>query len=224
MQYDEKALIPKNYFLDPPSIKNPFTEYLCAEGVTQFAIAETHKFGHVTYFFNANREGYINPKLEKYIEIKSDPSETIKDRPKMKAYEVKDELIKAIISGSYKFLRVNFANGDMVGHTGVLSAAMIAAETVDEVVKEVAETVDSLNGITLITADHGNLEDMSPELKTAHTCNPVMFAILDSGYKGEYIISKDLSNPGLGNVAATILNLLGYEKPDSYLDSLIKFL
>jgi len=179
---------------------------------------------NVTYFFNGNKEGYINPELEKYIEIKSDPSETIKDRPKMKAYEVRDEMIKAIVSGNYKFLRVNFANGDMVGHTGVLSAAMTAVETVDEIVKEVVETVDGLNGITLVTADHGNLEDMSDNLKTAHTCNPVMFAVLDSGNQGEYIINEDISNPGLGNVAATILNLLGYEKPESYLDSLIKFL
>lgn len=221
--YDEKAKIPKHYFIDPPVIKNPFTEYLCAEGVRQFAIAETHKYGHVTYFFNGNREGYINPDLEKYVEIKSDPSETIKDRPKMKALEVKEQLIKAIISNKYKFIRVNFANGDMVGHTGVKSAAMIAAETVDECVKEVSEIVEGLDGITIITADHGNLEDMSEKWKTAHTCNPVMFNILDSGYNNEYTMRNDLENPGLGNVAATILNLLGYDKPIEYLPSLIKF-
>ncbi|MHA1147424.1 MAG: 2,3-bisphosphoglycerate-independent phosphoglycerate mutase [Promethearchaeota archaeon] len=224
MQYDEKERIPKKFFLEPPSIKNPFTEYLCAEGIKQFAIAETHKYGHVTYFFNGNKEGYINPNLEKYIEIKSDPSDTIMSQPKMKAYEVRDALLKALISEDFKFLRVNFANGDMVGHTGSLSAAMIAAETVDECVKDVVEAVESLNGIAVITADHGNLEEMVGQFKTAHTLNPVMFAIVDSCYKGEYIIRDDLAVPGLGNVAATILNLLGYKKPESYMDSLIKFL
>jgi len=222
--YDEKANIPKNYFIDPPQIKKPFTKYLCAEGVMQFAIAETHKYGHVTYFFNGNNEGYINPKYEKYIEIKSDPSEMIKDNPKMKAYEVKEELIKAIVSGEYKFIRVNFANCDMVGHTGSLSASMIAAETVDESVNEVVDIVETLNGISIITADHGNLEEMEGKFETAHTLNPVMFAIIDSNYNNEYIINENMKSPGLGNIAATILNLLGYEKPENYLDSLIKFL
>lgn len=224
MLYDEKANIPNKYFIEPPIIKNPFTEYLCAEGVKQFAIAETHKFGHMTYFFNGNREGYINPDLETYVEIKSDPSETIKDNPKMKALEVKEKVLEAIVSNKYEFIRVNFANGDMVGHTGVKSAAMIAAETVDECVREISEVVEGLNGITIITADHGNLEDMSDELKTAHTCNPVMFNILDSGYSNEYVMKDNLEDPGLGNVAATILNLLGYEKPPDYLPSLIKFI
>ena len=125
---------------------------------------------------------------------------------------------------SDKFLRVNFANGDMVGHTGSLSAAMIAAETVDGCVKEIVELVESLNGITIITADHGNLDDMSDRWKTSHTLNPVMFAIIDSGYNNEYVIKDDMEAPGLGNCAATILNLLGYEKPEGFMDSLIKFI
>ena len=224
LQYDEKMKIPKNFFIEPPIIEDPLTMYLCAEGIQQYAIAETHKFGHVTYFYNGNREGYINPDLEKYVEIKSDPSEMIQDNPKMKAYEVKDNLIEALVSGNYDYLRVNFANGDMVGHTGSLSAAMIAAETVDECVKEVVETVESLNGIALITADHGNLEEMEGQYQTAHTLNPVMFAIVDPQYEGEYIIDESLEVPGLGNVAATILNLLGYQKPEGYMDPLIKFL
>ncbi|MGQ4873048.1 MAG: 2,3-bisphosphoglycerate-independent phosphoglycerate mutase [Promethearchaeia archaeon] len=224
LEYDEKEKIPKNYFIAPPKINNPFTKYLCDLGIKQFAIAETHKYGHVTYFFNGNREGYINPNLEKYVEIHSDPSEMIEENPKMKAIEVKDRLIKALITEDYKFLRVNFANGDMVGHTGNLTAAMVAAETVDKCVKEVVDVVDSLNGISIVTADHGNLEDMSEEFRTAHTLNPVMFAIIDSGYNGEYIIREDIQKPGLGNVAATILNLLGYENPPEFMPSLIKFL
>ncbi|MFX1327779.1 MAG: 2,3-bisphosphoglycerate-independent phosphoglycerate mutase [Promethearchaeota archaeon] len=220
LQYDDKLNIPKNYFIEPPKINNTISDYLSLEEISQFAIAETHKYGHVTYFWRGNRD--IKIKGEDCVEIKSDPSETIKDQPKMKAYEVRDELIKAIISGKYKFLRVNFANGDMVGHTGVKSAAMIAAETVDECVNEIVNTVTALNGIAVVTADHGNLDEME-EFKTAHTLNPVMFTIIDSDYNNEYKINDKVKNPALGNIAATILNLLGYYKPDGYLDSLIKF-
>ena len=220
LQYDDKLNIPKNFFIEPPRINRTITDYLSIEGLNQFAIAETHKYGHVTYFWRGNRD--IKIKGEDCIEIKSDPSETIKNRPKMKATEVRDELIKAIISGKYRFLRVNFANGDMVGHTGVKSAAMIAAETVDKCVKEVVDTVSALNGITLVTADHGNLDEME-KYKTAHTLNPVMFAIIDSGHNNEYEIDKNIKEPSLGNIAATILNLLGYEKPTDFLKSLIRF-
>ena len=221
LQYDDKLSIPKNYFIDPPRIYNTISDYLSTEGINQFAIAETHKYGHITYFWRGNRD--IKIKGEDCLEIKSDPSETIKDRPKMKAFEVKDELIKAIISGKYKFLRVNFANGDMVGHTGVKSAAMIAAETVDDCVRDVVDTVTALNGITIVTADHGNLDEME-EYKTAHSLNPVMCAIIDSGYNNEYVIDEKLKEPSLGNIAATVLNLLGYEKPEGFLNSLIKFI
>jgi len=220
LQYDDKLNIPKNYFIDPPRIHNTISDYLSTEGIKQYAIAETHKYGHVTYFWRGNRDIKITG--EDCVEIKSDPSETIKSHPRMKAYEVRDELIKAIISSKYKFLRINFANGDMVGHTGVKSAAMIAAETVDECVKEIVDTVASLNGITVVTADHGNLDEMVKS-KTAHTLNPVMFAIIDSEYNNEYIINEDIKDPALGNIAATLLNLLGYERPKDYLDSLIKF-
>ncbi len=220
LQYDENLNIPKNYFIDPPRINNTISDYLSTEGLNQFAIAETHKYGHVTYFWQGNRD--LKIKGEDCVEIKSDPSETIKDRPKMKAYEVRDELIKAIISGKYKFLRVNFANGDMVGHTGVKSAAIIAAETVDECVNEIVDSVTALNGITIVTADHGNLDEMV-EFKTAHTLNPVMFAIVDTCYNNEYVINDEIKEPALGNIAATILNLLGYEKPGNYLNSLITF-
>jgi 2,3-bisphosphoglycerate-independent phosphoglycerate mutase len=204
-----------------------------------FALAETHKYGHVTYFFVGNKDlaekkEIIEEKDQKiimahsskneiYCEVVSDPAETIKDKPKMKAYEVKSILTKAIVAGKYKFIRVNFANGDMVGHTGLKSAAMIAAETVDECVKEVVELVKTLNGIAIVTADHGNLEDMSGRVQTAHTTNPVMFAIIDSGYNDEYTVRDDLEDPGIGNIAATILNLLGYKAPDYFLKSLISF-
>ena len=239
LQYDEKLGIPKKFFIGPPKIDATIVEYMNANNISQFAISETHKIGHLTYFWCGNQDLKIESEKvldeeyelnisksslnETYIEVVSEPSELIKEHPRMRAYKVKDELIKAIISGKYKFLRVNFANGDMVGHTGSLSAAIIAAETVDECVKEIVDVVDGLNGITIVTADHGNLDYMTGDYETAHTLNPVMFAIVDSCFNNEYIINDDLNEPALGNVAATIMNLLGYEKPESFFDSLIKF-
>jgi len=237
--YDKNLGIPKNYFIGPPKIDLTIVDYMNANNINQFAISETHKIGHLTYFWCGNRDLKISSESikdeeyllnisksslnETYIEVVSEPSELIKEHPRMRAYKIRDELIKAIISGKYKFLRVNFANGDMVGHTGSLSASIIAAETVDECVKEVVETVNSLNGITIVTADHGNLDYMTGDFETAHTLNPVMFAIIDSNYNNEYVINDEITEPALGNVTATIINLLGYEKPESILDSLIKF-
>jgi len=239
LQYDDKLKIPESFFIPPPKIDKTIVDYLYEENVPMFAISETHKIGHLTYFFCGNRD--LKTKSEEieqhdtkmimshssnneiYFEVVSDPAAEIKDKPKMKAYEIKSVLTKAIVSGKYKFIRVNFANGDMVGHTGIKSAAMIAAETVDECVKDVVELVETLNGIAIVTADHGNLEDMEGKWNTSHTLNPVMFAIIDKNYNGEYVIRDDLDNPALGNIAPTILNLLGYQKPEKFLDSLISF-
>jgi len=222
-QYDKKKNLPRNYFIAPPEVDDPLSKYLCAEKIRQFAIAETHKFGHITYFWNGNKDGYVCEKYEKYVEIQSDPSEMIEDNPKMKAIEVKDKLIKTLELGNYKFLRANWANGDMVGHTGNLQSAIIAAETVDKCVKQVVDKVLELNGIAIVTADHGNLEEMEEGHETAHSLNPVMFAIIDSNYKNEYHIDESIEEPGLGHVAATVLNLLGYQKPSTFMKSLIKF-
>ncbi|TFF85926.1 MAG: 2,3-bisphosphoglycerate-independent phosphoglycerate mutase [Promethearchaeota archaeon] len=222
-QYDKKKNLPKHYFIDPPEVEDPLTKYLCYEKIKQFAIAETHKFGHITYFWNGNKEGYVCEDYEKYVEIKSDPSEMIEDNPNMKAYKVRDGLIEALETGDYRFLRANWANGDMVGHTGNIDSAIIAAETVDECVKDVVQKVMDLNGIAIVTADHGNIEEMGKGHSTAHSLNPVMFAIIDYNYNNEYEINKNIKEPGLGNVAATLLNLLGYKKPSSFMDSLIKF-
>ncbi|MBD3213387.1 MAG: 2,3-bisphosphoglycerate-independent phosphoglycerate mutase [Candidatus Lokiarchaeota archaeon] len=222
-QYDKRKGLPRNYFIEPPEVEDPLSKYLCAEKIQQFAIAETHKYGHITYFWNGNKEGYVCEEYEKYVEIKSDPSEMIEDNPKMKAIEVKDSLIDALASKHYKFLRANWANGDMVGHTGNINSAIIAAETVDKCVKSVVDKVLELDGIALVTADHGNLEEMGEGQETAHSLNPVMFAIIDGNYDGKYQINQDIQEPGLGNVAATILNLLGYNKPDTFMPSLIVF-
>jgi 2,3-bisphosphoglycerate-independent phosphoglycerate mutase len=192
-----------------------------------FAISETQKYGHVTYFWNGNRSGYIDEKLEKYMEIPSDKL-TFDKAPKMKAYEITEATTELLKSGKYRFGRLNFANGDMVGHTGVMAAAITAVETVDECVGKLLQLVESLGGIAVITADHGNCDEMftikkgKKTAKTSHTLNPVPFVIYDPGYNGEYKLSK-VEAPGLSNVAATLCNLLGYEKPAAYDPSLITF-
>ncbi|MCH7826794.1 MAG: 2,3-bisphosphoglycerate-independent phosphoglycerate mutase [Bacteroidetes bacterium] len=227
MQYDGDTLLPKNFLVQPPKIDRTISAYLCEEGVTSFAISETQKFGHVTYFWNGNRSGYINEKLEKYIEVTSDKIEFDK-APKMKAEEIKDKTIELLRSGKYKFGRINFPNGDMVGHTGNLEAAVIAIETVDKCVGELLDVIKELNGIAVVTADHGNSDEMfvikngDKIIKTCHSLNPVPFIIYDPNYNGEYIL-KNIDNPGLTNITGTLLNLLGYKNVDDYDESLIGF-
>ena len=227
MQYDGDLSIPKNYLVFPPKIDRTVSAYLCAENVKSFAISETQKYGHVTYFWNGNRSGYIDKELETYLEIPSDKIEFDK-APKMKAYEITDKTSELLKSHNYKFGRINFPNGDMVGHTGNLDAAIIAVETTDECVGKLLKVIDETNGVALITADHGNSDEMYTEKngvktpKTSHTLNPVPFIIYDPQYNNEYEMS-DVKNPGLTNIAATILNLLGYEKVEDYDESLIKF-
>jgi len=228
MEYDGDLHIPPNFLVMPPAIDRTISEYLCAEGVTSFAISETQKFGHVTYFWNGNRSGYIDESLETYIEIPSDKIQFDK-APKMKAQEITEKTIELLRSGRYRFGRLNFANGDMVGHTGVMEAAIIAVETVDSCVGVLVEEVLKLGGIAVVTADHGNSDEMftidsegNRKPKTSHTLNPVPFVIVDSGYSGEYEMAA-LEKRGLSNVAATLLNLLGYEKVEDYDPSLILF-
>lgn len=226
MQYDGDKLIPKKYLVFPPNIQNILSDYCCNNKIHSFAIAETHKFGHVTYFWNGNRSGYVCEDKEEYVEIKSDPNEMIETHPEMKANEVCKRTIEALKSERFKFLRVNFANGDMVGHTGNIKAAVKAVKIVDKCIAQLIQVVDELDGITVITADHGNCEDMKTpdgKMKTAHSLNQVGFWIIDKNWKGEYSINKKINNLGLSNVAATILNLFGFERPNFYRESLIKF-
>jgi 2,3-bisphosphoglycerate-independent phosphoglycerate mutase len=227
MEYDGDTHMPPKFLVQPPHIDRTVSEYLCAEKVRSFAISETQKFGHVTYFWNGNRSGYLDPSLETYVEIPSDRVDFDK-APKMKAREIKDKTIEMLRSGRYRFGRLNFANGDMVGHTGVMEAAIVAVETVDQCIGELIQTTEKLGGIAVVTADHGNSDLMftvkgngSKEIKTAHTLNPVPFAICDPNYRGEYEMAP-LKKRGLSNVAATLLNLLGFQKVEDYDPSLIK--
>lgn len=227
MEYDGDLHIPSNYLVAPPEIDRTMSEYLAAEKVTSFAISETQKFGHVTYFWNGNKSGYIDETLETFVEIPSDKI-PFDQAPKMKAFEITEKSIELLKSGKYQFGRINFANGDMVGHTGVMSAAIEAVETVDKCVGELLKVVEELGGIAIITADHGNADEMFTEkkgkieIKTSHTLNPVPFIIFDPQYDAEYKMAK-VENAGLTNIASTVINLLGYEKVEDYDASLIEF-
>lgn len=226
MQYDGDLEIPSRYLVEPPSIDKTLSTYLCASGVRSYAISETQKFGHVTYFWNGNRSGYVDPQLERYVEVESDKV-TFDLRPWMKAEEITVAVIEAIRSGKYKFIRLNYPNGDMVGHTGVEAAVRIAVETVDLCLGRVLTAIEAAGGIAVITADHGNADCMWTEKNgerlpmVAHTKNPVPFVILDYSDSNRFVLSE-VEQPGLANVAATLCNLLGYAAPSEYEPSLVR--
>jgi 2,3-bisphosphoglycerate-independent phosphoglycerate mutase len=226
MEYDGDAHIPGNFLVEPPAIDRTIGQYICANDVKSYAVSETQKYGHVTYFWNGNNSGYVCEALEKYEEIRSDVI-PFDQRPWMKAAEITDAMIAAIESGEYKFLRLNYPNGDMVGHTGNMAAVIISVEAVDLCLSRLLPVIEKHKGIAVITADHGNADLMFTEKKgkrepmVAHTLNPVPFIIKDySGANG--IRMRSVANAGLSNIAATLLNLLGYEKPDEYDESLVE--
>ncbi|NNE10865.1 MAG: 2,3-bisphosphoglycerate-independent phosphoglycerate mutase [Ilumatobacter sp.] len=228
LQYDGDELVPTNYLVAPPAIDRTVSHYLCAEGVRSFAVSETQKYGHVTYFWNGNRSGYIDRSLETYVEIPSDRLE-FDEKPEMKVREITAEVIDLLRSGEFRFGRLNYPSGDMVGHTGNLEATVEAMTVIDECLAELVEVIEELDGVLIFTADHGNADIMFTEgddgkrsIKTSHTLSPVPFAIFDPNYDGEYHISP-AADPGLANVAATICNLLGFEAPDDYEPSLVEF-
>jgi 2,3-bisphosphoglycerate-independent phosphoglycerate mutase len=226
MQYDGDAKIPRNYLVEPPAIDNTLGEYLCAAGVSSYAISETQKFGHVTYFWNGNKTGYIDEKYEKYVEIPSDKV-TFDERPWMKAAEITDKVIDAIQTGQYDFIRLNFANADMVGHTGFTASIRIAVETVDICLKRLLGTIRDAGGIAIITADHGNADCMWREKNgkiipmVAHTLSPVPFVVQDFSGLNTFVLA-DVKEPGLANVAATICTLLGYQQPEEFEPALLQ--
>jgi 2,3-bisphosphoglycerate-independent phosphoglycerate mutase len=216
-------------------------EYLAATGVKTLAISETQKYGHVTYFFNGNRTGKFDEKLEDYEEIKSDVV-PFEQRPWMKCAEITDRILEAIASGKYDFIRLNYPNGDMVGHTGIYQAVVCSMEGMDLQLGRLQKAVDKAGGVMVITADHGNSDDMfehdkksgavsrkpdgSPKAKTSHSLNPVPCIIYDPEYKGEYPREplEGALNEGLGisSIAATCIQLLGYVPPADYDKSVLK--
>lgn len=224
LQYDGDLELPKSYLVSPPDIQNTLTELLVKNGINEYAISETQKYGHVTYFWNGNRSEKFSDSLETYEEVPSDRV-PFEQRPWMKAAEITDKLINAIQSKKYLFLRANFPNGDMVGHTGDFAAARIAVETVDLCLNRIIKAVDKVDGILIVTADHGNADEMlekaksgqQPRAKTAHTLNPVPFILYDKTEKHEL----KQGNFGLANVAPTVAKLIGIEIPDMWEESIL---
>ena len=232
LEYDGDLHIPKNYLVSPPFIKNTLGENLSKEGIKQYAISETQKFGHVTYFWNGNNSSKF--KGETYVEVPSD-NLPFEQRPWMQCAQITDKLIDALKSGEYKFLRTNFPNGDMVGHTGSFDAAVIGVESVDLCLARILPVVDQMNGVAIITADHGNADEMyetkkgavsidkktgKPKPKTSHTLNKVPFIIYDN--RKEKVYSLKDGEFGLANAASTVANLLGYEAHETWEESMIE--
>ncbi len=237
LEYDGDLHIPSRFLVNPPEISNTMTEYLVSAGIPELAISETQKYGHVTYFWNGNKSGKFSEELETYIEIPSDVV-PFEERPWMKCAEITDALIECLRSGKYKYLRVNFPNGDMVGHTGSFLATECSMEALDLQLARILKVVDELEGAALITADHGNADEMyeidkktkapkagkdgSYKAKTSHTLNPVPFIIYDNFTADKYTVKTGRSDFGLSSVAATTVNLLGFEAPDIWDESMVE--
>ncbi len=237
MQYDGDFGIPKLYLVSPPAIACTLGEYMAKNRIPQLACSETQKFGHVTYFWNGNRGGMFDPDVETYREVPSDRV-PFEQRPWMKAAEITDVMISELLGGRFRFARCNYPNGDMVGHTGVFEATVVAVEAVDLSLGRLLRTVAGLHGIALVTADHGNADEMierdmsgkfvidpntgRPAARTSHSLNPVPFAVYDPANPQGHRLRADLPGAGLANVAATILNLLGYEAPPGYEPGLVE--
>ena len=234
MEYDGDLHVPRQFLVTPPAIDKTIAEYLCASKVRQFSISETQKFGHITYFFNGNKSGKFDDKLEEYVEIPSDivPFE---ERPWMKCAEIADRVIKEVESGTWDFIKLNFPNGDMVGHTGNFQAVVCSMEGLDLQIGRIHKAVMEAGGVMVITADHGNADDMfehgkdgsvqykengDPKAKTSHSLNPVPCIICDGNYQGEYETELK-TGLGISSIAATCMNLLDFEAPAEYDPSII---
>ncbi|KAM7257700.1 hypothetical protein ACFE04_013441 [Oxalis oulophora] len=198
---------------------------------------ETVKFGHVTFFWNGNRSGYFNQEMEEYVEIPSDSGITFNVKPKMKAIEIAEKARDAILSRKFDQVRVNLPNSDMVGHTGDIEATVTACKAADDAVKMILDAIKQVGGIYVVTADHGNAEDMVKrdkkgqplldkngkiQILTSHTLQPVPIAIGGPGLAPGVSFRKDLPDGGLANVAATVMNLHGFVAPADYEPTLIE--
>jgi 2,3-bisphosphoglycerate-independent phosphoglycerate mutase len=241
MQYDGDAKLPKQYIVEPPSIDRTMGEYLVASKVKLLAISETQKYGHVTYFFNGNRQGKFSESFEDYVEVPSD-SVPFEQRPWMKCAEITDRVIEALESGTYAFIRLNYPNGDMVGHTGNYQAVVAGMEGMDLQLGRLRTAVEKAGGIMILSADHGNSDDMyehdkksgavsrkadgRPKAKTSHSLNPVPCVIFDPESKGEYEAQLRSEAEGkvlgISSLAATCIELLGFRAPADYDPSVLR--
>ncbi len=222
LQYDGDLNIPENYLVQPPVITNTLTEVLCQAGIREYAVSETQKYGHVTYFWNGNRSGKVCEELEVYEEIPSDVI-PFEQAPAMKSREITEKMVAAMASKEFGFLRCNFPNGDMVGHTGVMDAVVYAMECVDNGLRAILDAADQYGYTVLITADHGNADQMTEtkkgktSVRTAHSLNAVPFIIYDRDRVWEV---KDGAF-GLANVAPTVVRMMDLTAPDCWEESMV---
>lgn len=219
-EYNSDTHVPEHQLVAPVQYRNALNEFLGNRQISQLAISETVKFGHITYYFNGN--SYNKYPLEEHIEI---PSYTLPfdTRPWMKAAEITDVALDEM--DKFKFVRLNYPNGDMVGHFADMDSTIVAMEAIDLQLKRLAKKVDELGGMLIVTADHGNAEELIDEdgqPKTSHTTNPVPCIFYDNTKNaGKYQI-KNIENAGLANLAATIATLLGQKDlPSEWQPSLI---
>ncbi|MEM8608059.1 MAG: 2,3-bisphosphoglycerate-independent phosphoglycerate mutase [Myxococcota bacterium] len=235
MEYDGDLKLPRHYLVQPPAIDRTLGEYLARNRVTQFACSETQKFGHVTYFWNGNRTGMFDESYEEYVEVPSDVI-PFEQRPWMKAAEITDATLTALAGEGLRHARINYANGDMVGHTGHRDAAVIAVEAVDLSLARIIPVIERSNGAMIVTADHGNCDEMFEldktgafqrgaegqlRAKTSHTLNAVPCYVYAPGYP-QLELDDSITTPGLANIPATTLELLGFERPEGYEPSILR--
>ena len=222
LQYDGDLNIPEHYLVQPPVITNTLTEVLCKAGIHEYALSETQKYGHVTYFWNGNRSGKVDENLEVYEEIPSDVI-PFEQAPAMKSKEITEHMVEAMASGKFQFLRCNYPNGDMVGHTGVMEAVVYAMECVDAGLKAILEAADKYGYTVLITADHGNADQMTEtkkgktSVRTAHSLNPVPFIIYDRDNDWKILDGSY----GLANVAPTVVKMMDLTAPACWEESMV---
>jgi len=243
MQYDGDLNIPENYLVSPPVIDTCLSEILIKNKIRQFACSETQKFGHVTFFWNGNRSGYIDEAYETYKEVQSHLGGFEKN-PAMKAKEITDATILALESNQFDFGRINYANGDMVGHTGDFAATVLAVEAVDTEIGRLWDACRKHGCILVVTADHGNADDMfqdaydqsnaahrrwSPNShllgnlrpKTSHSLNPVPFLWCDSSStSAKFASEQGRVSGGIGQFASSVLKYFDIQAPSFYAEPL----
>ena len=228
-QYDQDNQIPPDYLVGTPVVEEPFGKRILELGLKQFRLSETQKFAHVTFFYNGGYREPLDPLQENYHFIASDKIPSFAERPAMKAPGISKKAVEFINSGEYQYGLINFANADMVGHTGDFLATVRAVEAADAALDNIVRAIDAVNGLLVITADHGNADEMlisnqneTLEISTKHSLNPVPFLIYDPLYNGDYRLKpfgQDYNN-NLSNIAATNFLLLGQAVPDDLAPSL----
>ncbi len=236
MVYDEDRNLPHLQLVGPTKVERPFGRRILELGIRQFRLTETQKYPHVTFFFNGGYREPLDPEMEDYILIPSDRGVSFADAPEMKAADIADKAVELVRSGHYGFGLINFANADMVGHCGKIEPAIRAVEAVDRAVGRIIEALEATGGYALITADHGNAEQMlierpdgSAEASTKHSINPVPCILYDPGFDDSYRLrqasgdEQDLrTTPGLAHIAATLFEMMGREPPQDLFPSLIE--